>query len=298
MRIRVELVALITLVLLPTAVHSLRSEAEESGSSVAGTEAQGFRWVGEDGETLPFADADAAVEFLRSAEIVERERIDHGVTRPQRLTLEKDGIRARAVFHNVDIEKPRERLANGDILYNFRDTYRNNVAAYELSRLLGVPNVPPAVVRRAGKEEGSVQLWVEASMNRLERSEQPPEALSLGVRRRMDDMKVFDNLINNIDRNAGNMLFDSLGEFWMIDHTRALSRSEDLPSVDKIKRCSRSLFTAIRDLDETLTRERLAPYMSSFELDALFKRRDQLVEFLEKKIKVNGEKNILFSYDL
>lgn len=297
MRIRALWIMAMAVTLPLTPARSLPAESSEEAASVAEADARSFRWVGQDGGELPFADEEAALEFLNSAEVVERETIEHGVTRPQLLMLEKDGIRARAVFHDIDVEKPRERLASGDIVFFFRDSYRNNVAVYELSRLLGVPNVPPAVVRRLGRDEGSVQLWVEDAYNNAERRERPLEVLPLGVRRRMTDMRVFDNLINNIDRNDGNMLFDALGRFWMIDHTRTLSRTDKLPSPDSIRTCSRDLFEAMRALDETETRERLAPYLNSFELDALFSRRDKLVELIDEKISKNGAKNVLFSYD-
>ena len=48
----------------------------------------------------------------------------------------------------------------------FRDHYANNVAAFELSRMLGMNNVPPGVVRRVGRNKGSLHLWIENSQHR------------------------------------------------------------------------------------------------------------------------------------
>lgn len=255
------------------------------------------RWFGQDGEPLPFADDDALLEFLENAKVVKRSPIKRGVTRPDKLVLELDGVRARAVFHVVDVVKDRQVLGSGEILYHFRDSFRNNVAAYELGRLLGIENVPPAVIRRLKGKEGSVQLWIENAYTETERMKRPPEALPIAVRRSAKDMWVFDNLVNNIDRNAGNMLYDDHGRFWWIDHTRALSRGEDLPKPDRVKGCSRSLFAAIRDLDQQQAEVRLAPYLSEFEIDGLFTRRDKLVALIDRMIAENGEENVLFAYD-
>ena len=78
--------------------------------------------------------------------------IGSGVTLPRKLTLERNGVRAHAIFHDVDIEKRRERLRGGAVVNFFRDKFANNVAAFELSRMLGLTNVPPAVVRRIGRD--------------------------------------------------------------------------------------------------------------------------------------------------
>ena len=109
-------------------------------------------------------------------------------------------------------------------------------------------------------------------------------------------MWVFDNLINNLDRNQGNMLHDSRGEFWMIDHTRSFNGSKRLPLPAKMRRCSRGLLAAIRNLDEDQARERLRPYLSTLEIKSLFARRRIVLEYLDEQIATQGE-SFLFSYE-
>ena len=55
------------------------------------------RFLGPDREVLPLTD-DEILEFLRSGEIVEGEKISIGINGIDRLVLEKDGIRLRAGF--------------------------------------------------------------------------------------------------------------------------------------------------------------------------------------------------------
>ena len=46
----------------------------------------------------------------------------------------------------------------------FRDNYIYEPAAYQLSLLLGLDNVPPATLRKIDNKNGSVQIWVENAM--------------------------------------------------------------------------------------------------------------------------------------
>lgn len=284
--------------LLASLALAAQPQSEETTPELNEIDGPSLRWVAEDGGMLPFVDDDEVLEFLRTAEMVKRETIDKGVTRPKLLLLEKNGVRARAIFHDVDISKDRQRLASGETVNFFRDSYHNNVAAYELGRLLGLDNIPPVVIRKIRKAEGSVQLWIEQSYDETQRKERGARGvLPVEVRRRVADMWVFDNLINNIDRNEGNMLYDSASGFWWIDHTRTFSRAKQLPSPDRIKRCSRSLLAAIRALDKTEVTERLSPYLSSFAIDSLFDRRDLLVEYLDEMVASKGEEVFLFTYE-
>jgi hypothetical protein len=111
-------------------------------------------WLGEDGAPLPFRNDDEIEEFLRTAEVVELEPIGIGVTNPERVTLEKNGVRAHAVFRCFDRHWSRVRLRGQGMMMNFRDSYRFEAAAYELAGLLGLDSVPPTVTRRVGNRNG------------------------------------------------------------------------------------------------------------------------------------------------
>ncbi len=255
-------------------------------------------WAAPDEGRLPFCSDAEVLEFLREAEIVAARDIGTGVTKPKKLTLERDGVRAHAVFHDVNVVEERKRLANGEVIMYFRDAYENNVAAYELSRLLGLDYIPPAALRHLDGKKGSVQLWIEKTVSETERREAggDNEPVTLLARRRISDMWVFDNLINNIDRNQGNMLFDESGGFWLIDHTRAFSRSRSLPGPDRIRRVSRRLLNRIRNLDRDLVTKRLGPYLGEFEIAALFKRREKVLTLIDKRLRDIGEEAVLFDY--
>lgn len=90
--------------------------------------------------------------------------------------------------------------------------YRREVAAYELSKVLGWPGIPPTVVRQKGPHGvGAVQLFVEADRRHF-LGEQA------GRRDTWIRVALFDVIANNADRKSGHCLFDSDDRVWVIDH--------------------------------------------------------------------------------
>jgi len=99
-------------------------------------------------------------------------------------------------------------------LWDFPDgtLHRREVAAFEVARALGWPNVPPTVLRDGPYGPGSVQTFITFD----------PEQhyFTLGEER-ADDFRLvalFDMLVNNADRKAGHCLLDPDGTIWVIDH--------------------------------------------------------------------------------
>jgi uncharacterized repeat protein (TIGR03843 family) len=90
--------------------------------------------------------------------------------------------------------------------------YKREVAAYELSKVLGWPRIPPTVVRRHGPHGvGAVQLFIEADRRHFldEQSTRRPTWAQVAL---------FDVIANNADRKSGHCLFDSKDQVWVIDH--------------------------------------------------------------------------------
>ena len=252
---------------------------------------------GPDGRELPFPDDDQILKFLESATVLERSPVGQGKTNPERLLLEHNGIRTHAIFHDVNEAAQNVQLGKKGIVPDFRDSFWSQVAGYHVSSLLGMDNVPPAVVREADGVEGSAALWIENGYLEFDRRnrELPHPALT-DWNRRLADIRVFDNLIANIDRNQTNILFDSNGKIWMIDTTRAFGTSRKLPHAERVSSCSRSLWAALNSLDREKTRHRLRPYLSSVQINAMFRRLDRLIDLIEEKIEQRGSDRVLFTH--
>src|SRR6202171_3956398 len=90
--------------------------------------------------------------------------------------------------------------------------YQREVAAYELSKTLGWPRIPPTVVREQGPHGvGALQLFIEAD-GRHFLEEQSTRVTTWA------QVALFDVLVNNADRKSGHCLFDAKDEVWVIDH--------------------------------------------------------------------------------
>jgi len=88
------------------------------------------------------------------------------------------------------------------------------VAAYEISRLLGWHLVPPTILREGPHGIGSVQLYVHNDEDDHYFSVQADARYADAFRR----MALLDYVINNADRKSGHCLVDYDHRIWAIDH--------------------------------------------------------------------------------
>lgn len=277
----------------PTAAGENRSHPPAGAREMAATPSIGF--LGPDGKQLPFASDAELLAFLREAEVVEVKDIGEGITRPRRLTLERGGVRARAVFRDVHQEKRIANVGGGRREVNFRDHFGFEPAAYRLSQLFGLDRVPPADLRRWDGSDGSVQIWIEKARTEGGRKEEgltPPSTVRW--KRQLQTMLAWDSLIGNTDRNQGNILFGPDWEIWFIDHTRSFRQSTDLPDAGRIIWCSRRLLEKLRSVSDDAIREAARGLLTSGEVRGVIARRAKLLSHIERLIAEKGEAAVLF----
>ena len=252
------------------------------------------RWQGADGRYLPFETDEELLLFLENAKVVSQKELTGGINRPLKVRLEQDGLAANAIFRIVDVRHPRAKL-DGKLVMDFHDSYIYECAAYELSRMLGIDNVPPCVKRTIDHTEGTMQLWIEGTITEKSRREdkrKPP--MLIHWLRQKQSMLLLDALIYNFDRNQGNMLIDSNWKLWFIDHTRSFKKSSLVERMEKIIWCERDTWENLLALDRKQLSERLNPYLTSLQIKMTLKRRDKLVAYLRERIERMGEEAVLY----
>jgi hypothetical protein len=266
-------------------------------------------WTGAGAQgTVPQAPASATTEtsegyqgeeaerFLTRARITRVQGMSEGVTAPRRMTLELDGVTRTAVFKTINEERPGiTQLNTGQVEVNFVDTWRTEVAAYIVDRMISLGLVPATVEREYRGQSGSLQWWVEAEMPEAQRVRdkvRPPDSLLWS--QQMLTMELFDNLIYNTDRHLNNILVTKTFELRLIDHSRAFRTFPTLRPDHTLTRFSKSLLAGIGTLERDALRARIGRYVSASRIDALLQRRDAIVALAAKLVAERGEDAVLF----
>jgi hypothetical protein len=241
---------------------------------------------------LHAADASSALtleqkeEFLRTAKIVKTYSVPKGITDTVRVTLSDGTITHDASVQRIDESKAVFKPDNGPAEYNFKDTYQFNIAAWKLTRLLGIENMmPPYVDRRYEAKPASFSWWVDdAVMDENERTKRKAEAPDKAAfLQEWDLVHLFDQLICNKDRNGGNIVYDRQWHVWMIDHTRSFRTQKTLDNPKVLARCDRNLLAKMKALNEATLQKELGSHVSRDEIRGLLARRDAIVKIFEAK---------------
>lgn len=215
--------------------------------------------------------------------MIKSRAVNEGITGIRRLTLTDGTVTHDAAFQTIDEAKANfDAGAASEI--NFRDSWKYSVAAYRLGKLLGIDTIPPTVQRKYAGSTGALAWWVDNVMMQqtemLRKHIRPPDARAWNYQ--MQTVRVFDQLIYNVDRNSGNLLVTKDWTLWMIDHTRAFRLYHELRNPKMLSICDRELLARMKALDEPLLEKTLMPWLTRAEIQGLLARRDRIVRFFDE----------------
>lgn len=233
--------------------------------------------------------------FLLDADLTDVRAVGVGVTGSQRATASDGRLTHDIHIQTVDVSRSRFVARGARVELNFRDSYLYNIAAYRLAALLGLDNVPMSVLRRVDDEPAAVTWWVDdVAMTEKERVEQralgPDPARTT---RQFYTHYVFDELIQNRDRNQGNILWTSDWKMWLIDHTRAFRQDVELSEPARLTRIGRDLFDSLRGLTADALEAAVGDSLSRGERSSVMQRRDLLLQHFNERIARIGEHNVV-----
>ncbi len=235
-------------------------------------------------------------DFLLRAEISKTRNPPEGIAGTVRATLSEGSLSHEASIAVIDITQQMQ--SNSSPEPGFTDRCIYNAAAYELNRILKLNMVPVSVARQFEGKDAVYTWWVDNTLmtekERYLKKVQPPDAD--GWNRQMSALRVFDQLIYNMDRNLGNVVIDSEWKIWMIDHTRAFRQWKQLKSKKDLTSCDRVLLQRLRDLDAGELKVRLSDYLSPAQIDAIAARAKLIVKHFDEQVKKRGESAILYDW--
>ena len=235
--------------------------------------------------------------FLTKGEIIRERSTSDGVTRPIRATLSDGVLTHDAQFQTVDQAKAVFTAGKASEV-DFKDSYRFNIAGYRLAQLVGLETVPMSVERRYKGKDAAVTWWIDEVMFDEGGRQKLPNKLGPEPERtqmQIHIMRVWDELIQNKDRNQGNILWTKDWTLWLIDHTRAFRSGGSLLKPDELVRIDRALFEKLKQLTEPAVSRTMKGILTLGEIRPLLKRRDAIVAHFEKEIAARGETAVFFT---
>jgi hypothetical protein len=205
-------------------------------------------------------------EYLRTAECIALE--DIGPKGPQvvsplrRCVLRPGGPVARMAWKSLP----------PGVYRGFRESYKAEIATYELDKLLKLDMVPPTVERELQGHTGSATFWVEELVDfRAGTSGAPDRAR---WEQQLARMAMFDSLIGNRDRNLANTPRDPAWNLILLDHSRAFGTGAE-PQLD-LTRIDKELWSRIEGLSRAQLDAALGPWLDKDQISAIVDRRERM----------------------
>ena len=218
--------------------------------------------------------------FIKSADVVGMEELSVGVTRPRRAKLAPGGL----------VESVAWKVLPPGRSSGYWESYKSEIAAYELDKLLGLDMVPPTVEKRVKGDLGAAVMWCSGTRSFKEMGGVPtPPGRYVGEWvRQLAKAKMFDNLIGNLDPNMGNWLVDPSWNLILIDHTRAFTTDKGMVH-KKMDHVDGPLWEKMKGLTlETLTAA-TGQWIGEREIKAILQRRDRMHADFEKQAAANPD---------
>ena len=230
---------------------------------------------------------EALEKVLREAKVEKIEReILGGRTGPWLITLSAGSVKQRAVFRHVDRPRPQPTP----------DSYKYDIAAYELTRLLGLELIPPVVEREIKGRKGTLQVYVENCIREKDRKRkklEPPNPKAFS--NALEEVKMLENLTYDECQDADHIYVHR--DDWRVcrvDFSEAFAPLRELLPGCDITVCSRKFFEGLLKLDEETVKSKLSRYLNDEEIGALLTRKDLIIAKIKALIAEKGEEAVLF----
>jgi len=234
--------------------------------------------------------------FLQTAEVINSKPSTKGVTHPWRLTLSNGTITHDASFQPVDEHKSEMKLESGKVELGFVDSYKYNIAAYQLAELIGLDDMLPVYVERKWQgKTGSLSWWLPVKMDDADRVLKKIVAPDTDKwNKQMYRVRVFDELIYDTDPNRTNVLIGEDWTIWRVDFSRAFRTLKDVREPKNLVKCDRQLFEKLKALKADELMEKTKRYLTKSEVNGVMARRDKIVATFQTLIAEKGEKEVLY----
>ena len=217
-------------------------------------------------------------EYLKTAPVVRFEDTKRGVTRPRRGYFPPGGL----------VESMVWKVLPPGMSRGYFESYKSEIAAYQIDQMLGLDMVPPKVERRLNGDVGVAVMWVGSTRSFADLGGVPtaPPVHAEAWNRRIVRAKMFQNLIGDIDPNLGNWLVDSAWNLIIVDHSRSLTSQKKL--VHKMQRIDAELWDRMNGLTAEALTTAVGMWIDDGAVRAVLDRRDMMRTQIDKLVRDKG----------
>ena len=110
----------------------------------------------------------------------------------------------------------------------------------------------------------------------------------------MYKVRLFDQLISNVDRHLKNIVITKDFEARLIDHSRSFRTNRQLAKPDDLTRFSKSLLEGIQRLEKNDLKKKVGRYLTDAQIERLLQRRDAILELAKKRVAEKGEAAVIY----
>ena len=110
----------------------------------------------------------------------------------------------------------------------------------------------------------------------------------------MYKLRVFDQLVADVDVNLTNVVIGEDWKIWRIDFTRAFRLNKELKNPKDLVRCDRQMLEKLKSLDMNQLTETVKRYLDRDQVKAVMARRDKIVAVFQNLIAEKGESEVLY----
>jgi len=229
--------------------------------------------------------------FLNRATVLSVDDVGEGVTKPWQVQLARRGVRKRAIFKSIDLRMDARARFGSEEAAEYADSYKHELAAYEMDKLLELGILPPAVERRINGRLGALRIWVEEVLPRYGHAQRPPQDTER-IQNWIQMVWLFDYLICNVDRRTHNMLMAPGWTPILIDHSMAFATYYKW--VRPIYRFPKEVIGRLEDLDYETLENALKPYLRKNQIEALQVRKDRILTMVAERLKEAPPEEVFF----
>jgi len=256
--------------------HFVRAQAADSGTYLNNK----APWIGHETEIET---------ALKNVEIVSCKATGEGVTHPQHCQVPPGGLFQSLAFKDIP-PGPKDGAM---------ESYKSEIAAYEIDKMLHLGMVPPTVEKQVKKTKGAAVYWIEGTKNFNDLGAKnggaptPPDPAKQAYWNiQLTRAKMFDCLVDNQDPNLGNWLTNSDWTLFIIDHSRALHGDTTCVHDKTINHIDKELWERMQALTLADLTTHLSPWMDKSDIKAVITSRDNLGKKIDALVKKNGEANV------